>query len=119
MRIHHGETLTITAAAVDDAGDEVTIDGGWQAACAITRAYADTPVVTLGMPITWSYEEDHLVSATMEISGGVASVSFDTGDDQWSPGRYGYDIRLTDPDGHDYWIDTQELVLVARITGAS
>ena len=119
MRIHHGETLTITAAAVDDAGDEVTIDGGWQAACAITRAYADTPVVTLGMQITWAYEEDHLVSATMEISGGVASVSFDTGDDQWSPGRYGYDIRLTDPDGHDYWIDTQELVLVARITGAS
>ena len=103
MKIHHGETLTLTADAVDDAGAEVTIGAGWQAACAIKSAYAGTPVLT----------------ATMPIASGVASLSIDTGDAEWAPGAYRYDIRLTDPDGHDYWIDTQELVLVARITGAS
>lgn len=103
MKIHHGETLTLTAAAVDDAGAEVIIGAGWQAACAIKSAYAGTPVLT----------------ATMPIASGVASLSIDTGDAEWAPGAYRYDIRITDPDGHDYWIDTQELVLVARITGAS
>ena len=34
-----------------------------------------------------------------------------------APGAYRYDIRLTDPAGNDYWIDTQELGLLARITG--
>ena len=103
MKIHHGETLTLTAAAVDDAGAEVIIGAGWQAACAIKSAYAGTPVLT----------------ATMPIASGVASLSIDTGDAEWAPGAYRYDIRLTDPAGNDYWIDTQELVLVARITGAS
>lgn len=103
MKIHHGETLTLTAAAVDDGGEEVTIGAGWQAACAIKSAYAGTPVLTAAMP----------------IASGVASLSIDTGDPEWAPGAYRYDIRLTDPAGNDYWIDTQELGLLARITGAS
>ena len=51
MKIHHGETLTLTAAAVDAGGAEVTIGAGWQAACAIKSAYAGTPVLTATMPI--------------------------------------------------------------------
>jgi len=60
-----------------------------------------------------------IATPVMVISSGTASVTLDTGDSQWAPGVYYYDVRLTDPDGNDYWTEPVRLTLLERNTPAS
>lgn len=102
--IIHGETYDIAVQIQDENGAPVVIDGTWQAACRITRQ-------TVGGPT--------IAEPTMTIVGGAAKCTLDTGDDHWSPTTHYYDIRLTDPDGNDYWTEPVRLTLQKRNTPAS
>jgi len=55
-------------------------------------------------------------AGTMTIADGAATATIDTGDDPWTPGIYYYDIRITDPDGHEYVSQVIELVITATQT---
>ena len=103
-RIKHGETYGIRVTAQDAEGVPVAIDGTWQAVIRIAAGKLD------GEPI---------LTQSMTIADNAASISFDTGDSPWDVGTYYYDIRFTDPAGHDTWTDTIQLILQHRITPAS
>ena len=102
--IIHGETYDIAVQIQDANGAPITIDGTWQAACRITRQAVGGPTIT---------------EPTMTIVDGAAKCTLDTGDSQWSPTTYYYDIRLTDPDGNDYWTEPVRLTLQKRNTPSS
>jgi hypothetical protein len=102
--IKWGETYDIQAACQDADGVAVPLTIDWQAACRITRERVGGAVVA---------------TPVMTISGGVATCQIDTGDTGWEPGVYIYDIRLTDPDGHDYWGEPVRLTLENRNALAS
>ena len=99
--ITHGETYDIQATAQDAAGDAITLDGTWSAACRITKNKIDGIII---------------LEPTMTIAAGTASTSIDTGDAEWSPGSYYYDIRITDSDGNDQWSEPVNLILESRNT---
>ena len=68
MKIHHGETLALTAAAVDDGGGRSPLArAGRQRA--IKSAYAGTPVLTAAMPIALASR-----CLTMAISSMASGV---------------------------------------------
>jgi len=94
-----GETYDISVSAQDTAGDPITLDGTWSAACRITEDRIGGDVI---------------LNPTMTIADGVATTTLDTGDEEWSHGIYYYDIRLTDADGHDYWTSPVRLILANR-----
>jgi len=102
--IKHGETYGISVAAQDADGVAIALDGTWQAACRITRDRIGGPVIA---------------EPAMTIAGGAASCELDTGDAEWSPGTYYYDIRLTDPAGNDFWTAAVKLKLLDRNAPAS
>ena len=102
--IKHGETYDISVTAQDGNGDAVTIDGTWEAACRITADKVGGTVIA---------------EPTMSIADNAASCTLDTGDAEWSPGTFFYDIRFTDPDGNDYWTDPVKLKILDRNTPAS
>lgn len=96
-----GETYDISVSAQDTAGDPITLDGTWSAACRITEDRIGGDVIA---------------NPTMTIADGIATTTLDTGDEEWSHGIYYYDIRLTDSDGHDYWTSPVRLILANRNT---
>ncbi len=98
-----GETYDLSVTAKDAAGAAVALDGTWAAACRVCASLGGTLVLEPAMTIT----------------GGAAVASIDTGDEPWAPGTYIYDIRLTDPDGNDYWCEPVTLILKLRNTPAS
>jgi hypothetical protein len=102
--IKWGETYDISAAAADADGVAIPLDGTWSAAIRITRERVGGEVVA---------------EPAMTIGGGVATCTLDTGDDGWRPGIHWYDIRLTDPDGNDYWSEAVKLTLENRNAPAS
>ncbi len=102
--IKHGETYSITVQPKDSAGDDLVMDGTWAAACRVTR-------VRLGGAT--------LVDPVVTISGGSATFSVDTGDAEWEPGTYVWDVRVTDPAGDDFWTEERGLVLETRNAPAS
>ena len=100
-----GETYDISITPQDADGNPVEMDETWQAACRVCKG---------SRPGGQTFLEP-----TMTIADGVASCSLDTGDEGWSATAYTYDIRVTDPDGNDYWTETIQLVLEKRNTPAS
>lgn len=99
-----GMTYVIAAEAQDDAGARLVMDGTWAAACRIiAKAGGATVLDQMSMPI---------------VSGG-ARLEIDTGDAPWAVGVYLYDVRLTDPDGYDWWTDQVQLTLTGGITPKS
>ena len=99
--IKWGETYDIEASAQDADGNPMVLDGTWQAALRITKS-------TVGGTL--------LLDPAMTITDGKAVCSLDTGDAPWRAGTYVYDIRLTDPDGHDQWSEPVKLILENRNT---
>lgn len=99
-----GETYSIVIAPKDAAGAWLFMDGTWQAAC---RVIAKSGGATL------------LDEVAMTIADDVASLEIDTGDAPWVAGVYLYDVRITDPDGHDAWSEKVQLTLTAGITPKS
>lgn len=102
--IIHGETYDIAVQIQDDDGAPVVIDNTWQAACRITRQ-------AIGGPVT--------AEPVMTIAAGAASCTLDTGAAEWAATTYYYDIRITDPDGNDYWTEPVRLTIQKRNTPAS
>ena len=102
--IVHGETYDISVAAQDENDDPIVLDGTWSAACRITKG-------SIGGTI--------LMEPVMTIAAGVATTSLDTGDPEWSPIIYYFDIRLTDAAGDDFWTEPIQLTLTPRNTIAS
>jgi hypothetical protein len=102
--ISWGETYDIALTAQDSDGAAVAIDATWAAACRITKDRIGGTIIA---------------EPAMSIAGGQASCTLDTGDEGWGPGVYYYDIRLTDPDGNDYWTATIKLKLLDRNAPAS
>lgn len=96
-----GETYDISVSAQDASSNPVTLDGTWSAACRISEDYIGGNVA---------------LNPTMVIAAGVATVSLDTGNTEWSHGVYYYDIRLTDSTGNDYWTSPVRLILANRNT---
>lgn len=103
--ITHGETYTINASASDAAGATLVMDGTWQVACRVTEKIIGGTIV--------------LNEVAMTIAAGVASHVIDTGESPWAPGIYVYDVRVTDPDGQDFWSEPVQLKLLNRNTPAS
>lgn len=99
-----GETYVISAEARDSAEAPLVMDGTWEAAC---RVVAKTGGATV------------LEDLAMPILDGVARVEIDTGDAPWVAGVYLYDVRLTDPEGNDFWGAKIQLTLTAGITPQS
>jgi len=99
-----GETYDLSIAAQDANEDPITLDGTWSVACRITSGQVGGTLV---------------LEPTLTIAAGVATGSIDTGDSEWSPGDYYYDVRLTDPDGDDYWTEPVHLKILNRNTPAS
>jgi hypothetical protein len=95
-----GETYDISAQVKDAAGDPIALDETYQAACRVTRQ--------VGGP--------SIIDPAVTIAGGLVTASIDTGDEPWRAGTYYYDIRITDPDGHDYWSEPVKLTLRNRNT---
>lgn len=99
-----GETHVIATDAEDEVGARIVMDGTWSAACRIIAKVGGTTLLDeVAMPI---------------VSGG-ARLEIDTGDAPWVEGVYLYDVRLTDPDGNDWWTDTAQLTLKSPITPKS
>jgi hypothetical protein len=94
-----GENYDISLSAKDADDVAIVLDETWSAACRITKFRVGGQL---------------LVSPTMTIAAGVATATIDTGDDEWGPGEYVYDIRLTDPTGNDFWTEPVKLVLENR-----
>ena len=102
--IVHGETYDISIQIQDENGDPVVIDNTWSVACRVTSL---------------SMCGSTVAEPTMTIANGGASCSIDTGESNWYPGTFYYDIRLTDPDGNDYWTEPVQLTLLKRNTPSS
>jgi hypothetical protein len=100
-----GETYDLSVTVNDADGDPITLDGTYSAAYRV-----NTAIDASGTDIAL---------AAMTIADGKATASIDTGATGWATGIYYYDVRITDPDGHDYWSETIKLNVVPRITAAS
>ena len=99
-----GETIPIIGGARNAAGADIFMDGTWSAACRITRDRIGGTVVA---------------EPAMAISGGQAVTQIDTREAGWTVGTYFYDIRITNPDGDDFWTDPIKLKLEPRNAVAS
>lgn len=99
-----GETYVIATDAVDANGAVIVMDGDWQAACRVIAKSGGAII---------------LDNSAMPIVDGRARLVIDTGDSPWAEGVYLYDVRLTDPDGHDTWTDKVQLTLGEGITPKS
>lgn len=102
--IKHGEAYDVSITAKDAAGVVLDMDGTWEAMLRITRGQIGGPVVA---------------TLEMTIADSAASVAIDTRAAIWSPGVYIYDVRLTDPEGYDYWSQPVQLFVETRNTPAS
>ena len=102
--IVYGETYDINLTAQDSEGQDIVLDSDWSAAIRFT----DCP--------NWTTT---LLEDSMVISDGVATSTYDTGEDPWKAGILYYDIRLTDVDGNDYWTEPVKLIIKNRITQSS
>jgi hypothetical protein len=102
--IKWGETYDIELAAADADGDPIALDETWDVACRVTKARIGGPIIA---------------EPAMTTSGGKARCTLDTGDPEWAAGTYYYDLRLTDPDGNDYWTEAVKLTLTNRNAPAS
>lgn len=103
--ITHGETYTIQPTPQDAQGEAIAMDGTWKAACRVTEAVIGGVIV--------------LDQVAMTIAAGVASLSIDTGNAPWDAGDYVYDVRITDPQGNDFWSEPVQLRILPRNTPAS
>ena len=99
-----GETYDISISCQESDETPITLDGTWSAACCFTSAKVGGTVIA---------------EPTMTIAAGVATATIDTGDEEWAAGEYYYDVRLTDPDGNDYWTEPVKLRVLNRNTPAS
>lgn len=95
-----GETYDISVQVNDAEGAPIALDETYQAACRVTRQVGGASIL----------------DPEVAIEGGLVTASIDTGDAPWRPGTYYYDIRITDPDGHDYWSEPVKLTLRNRNT---
>lgn len=94
--IAYGESydIEVSGAGADDLA--VTLDETWGARFRV---------------LTEDVTGDEIAAGEMTIADGVATTTIDTGDAPWVPGTYYYDVRLTDPDGHEYVSDTVKMVV--------
>lgn len=98
-----GETYDIEVSVNDENGDPITLDGTYQAACRIAKTIGGAAIA----------------EPPMTIADGKATATIDTGDAEYTARTYYYDVRITDPDGADYWSEPVKLTLVNRTTPAS
>lgn len=98
-----GETYDIAVTVNDGDGVAIVLDETYLAACRVSETEGGTA----------------LVEPIMTIADGVATTTIDTGDSPWKARSYYYDIRITDPDGNDYWSEPVKLTLSKRTTPAS
>ena len=99
-----GETYELTATALDADGVAIPIDGTWSAACRVTKAKVAGEVIA---------------NPVVTIASNAATTTIDTREAGWEPGEYWWDMRLTDPDGDDYWTEAVKLILRTRNAPAS
>jgi hypothetical protein len=95
-----GETYDISVTVKDADGLTIALDDTYQAACRVTREVSGAT----------------LIDVPVVIADGMVKASIDTGDNPWKAATYYYDIRITDPDGHDYWSEPVRLTLNPRNT---
>lgn len=103
-RIKRGETYVITITPQDADGAAIVMDGSWSAAYRITRRHVGGKLINEG---------------EMTIADGVATKALDTGVLALAAGIYVYDVRITDPDGNDFWSEPVELTIEERNTPGS
>jgi hypothetical protein len=82
-----GETYGLSISCTDPDGVAIVLSAGWSAACTVCAGKIG------GVPVD---------TIAMTVADGVATGSLDT-DETLVVGRYYLDIRLTDPDGNNYW----------------
>ena len=95
-----GETYDISVEARDADGVAIVLDETYQAGCRVTAKLGG----------------EAIIDVPVAIVGGKITASIDTGDAPWTAGTYYYDVRTTDPDGHDYWTEPVKLTLKNRNT---
>lgn len=99
-----GETYTISADGLDEAGLPFLIPSDWEIRALMRSGSFDGPIVAdLPLPIV----------------DGIARVSIDTGNAPFAVGIYFYDVRCTDADGNDFWNDIVKLTINTRLTQPS
>lgn len=99
-----GETYDLSITAKDSAGDAITMDANWSAACRITKDKIGGTTI---------------LEPTLTIAAGVATGSVDTNDGNFAAGVYYYDIRLTDGNDDDFWSEPIKLTIQPRNTPPS
>jgi len=102
-KITWGESYDLSVSAADSDGEPLPLDETWQAAARVILERTGREVENIAMV----------------IADGAAIGSIDTRADGYSPGLYAYDVRLTDPDGNDYWSERVRLTLASRVTPSS
>jgi hypothetical protein len=102
--IVHGETYDIAVQAKDINGDPIVMDGTWSAATRITKGAIGGEIIA---------------EPAMAIVDGLATYTLDTGESIWESTTYFYDVRLTNPDGDDFWTAKIRLTLTPRNTPSS
>lgn len=95
-----GETYSISVSLLDADGVAIPIVSGWSAACTVCAGKIGGVAVST-IPLT--------------IASGVAAGSLDT-DATLVIGKYYLDVRVTDPDGNNFWTDPWCLHLVHHNT---
>lgn len=103
-RIAYGESYDLEVEARDTDGEAVILDGTWSAAYRFCKSEINGTEVQAG---------------PMNIVGGKARADIDTGDAPFEVGVFWWDVRLTDPDGNDYWSQPVRLILENRNALAS
>ena len=96
-----GEPYDLSVQVKDQDDNILTMDETWLAAIRITEDRIGGDIV---------------LESDMVIANGVATKTINTADDPWHYGTCYYDIRVTDPDGYDWWTEPIRLILSNRNT---
>jgi len=99
-----GEPYDLSVQVKDQDGNILTMDGTWAAWIRVTTRRLGGEIV---------------LDSAMTIADGVATKIINTSDNPWNYGVTWYDIRVTDPDGYDWWTAPIKLVLDPRNAPAS
>lgn len=100
-KIAHGESYDLEVKLQDQDGDDITLDGTYSAKYRF---------------LTGRGTGTEIAAGTMTIADGVATASIDTGDSSWTHGLFFWDVRITDPDGHEYVTEMVQLEVCDTIT---
>lgn len=114
--IKWGKLLTRRIAGQDADGAYFAITAEWAGAWRIVTQLPEGGDLPDGGDLD---DGAQIAAGALDIADGLASFTVDTSAAGWAPGHYYYDVRLTDPDGVDWWSDIVHLELLPRITAPS